>query len=328
MKNNVITYFVTGLMLMLLAPGCEQKQPTSTSTTGIAKMACDESFKNILEQEIEVFEYQYPEANIMPYYMDEASALDSLLHSDFDLIIISKDLTQTQRDYLKSRSRAYRSRKIAVDAVAVIVNNGNDIDLMSMDDLREIFTGKAMRWGDLYPTVNRNDSIKVVFDGNGSGVVHYIKDKFLPAGAKFGPNVYAQASSQDVFKAVEHNRNAIGFIGVSWITADMKGVEKTIDEKFNDLQNNNEVVAKDFTDKIRVLPLRGDGQAQGVKPYQVYINTGDYPLVRVIWAIDAAPSGTLEHGFYSFLTGVIGQKIILQTGILPAGEPVRVVETY
>lgn len=321
-------YTLTTLLaaaLVVVAASCSKSKPTNTSTMGIAKINCDESFRNILDQEIEVFEYTYPEASIMPRYMDEAAALDSLMHKHCDLIITSRDLTDDQRHNLKLQGRAYRSRKIAVDAVAIIVNNANDIPELSMQDLEDIFTGKVTRWGEVYPTTLKRDSIKVVFDDSGSGVMHYIKDKFLKGG-KWGPNVYAQHSTEEVFKVVEGRKNAIGFVGVSWISANMEGPERTIEDKVTELRDKNEVSAISFTDRIKVMSIRGYDQVRGYKPYQAYINDGSYPLFRVIWAIDASAGGTLDHGFYSFLTGVIGQKIILQTGILPAAEPVRTVE--
>ena len=320
-----ISLFVLASLLLVLT-ACHGGETTNTSTTGMAKIACDESFRNILDQEIEVFEYSYPDANIMPAYMDEAAALDSLLHKQVDLIITSRDLTDEQRDILSKQGRAYRSRKIAVDAVAIIVNKQNDIDELSMSDLRDIFSGKLVRWGEVFPTKLKRDSVMVVFDGSGSGVMHYMKDKFLNGGS-FGPNVFAQHSTDDVFRAVQAHKNAIGFIGVSWITADLKSNAITMEERILDLKNNNDVSVIDFTDRIKVMKVRADDKPQGCKPYQAYINDGSYPLFRTIWAIDASAGGTLDHGFYSFLTGVIGQKIILQTGILPAAEPVRYVET-
>ncbi len=258
--------------------------------------------------------------------MSESAALDSLLHKKVDLIITSRDLTDKQREILKNQGRAYRSRKIAVDGVAIIVNKANDIDELSLDDLKDIFTGKVTKWGKVSPSKTlKNEDIKIVFDGNGSGILHYMKAKFA-GGKDFTVQYYAQKSTDDVFKAVQSYKNAIGFIGVSWITADMKSNEQTLSKKIDDLNKDNEVTAIDFTDKIKVMPVRGDDQVKGVKPYQAYLNDGSYPLFRVIWAIDAAAGGTLDHGFYSFLTGVIGQKIILHTGVLPAAEPVRVVE--
>lgn len=316
---------VAVLVLALALGACGDRRPKSSSTRGLARIMCDESFQSVLEQEIAVFEYQYPEASIMPEYVNEHDALDSLMHGKVDLIITSCDLTPEQRKSLKKLGRGYRSKMIAVDAIAVIVNKNNDIDELSMEDLRDIFTGKVKRWGEVFPTKLKNDTIKVMFDGSGTGVVHYMKDKFLN-GASFGPNVYARGTSRDVFEAVETYKNVIGFIGVSWITSDLKSTEMPIAEKYEELKTKNEVSVIDFTDRIKVMSLRGDDKIQGVKPYQANIYSGDYPLVRSIWAIDASYNGMLDHGFFTFLTGVIGQKIILQTGILPAAEPVRYVE--
>lgn len=324
MKTRIDLLIAVALLAVVLA-ACGDQRPKSTSTRGLARIMCDESFQSVLEQEIEVFEYQYPEASIMPEYINEHDALDSLFQNKVDLIIISHDLTADQKKSLKKIGRAYRSRMIAVDAVAIIVNKQNDIEDLSIEDLRDIFTGKVKRWGEVFPSKLKNDSIKVMFDGSGTGVVNYMKEKFLN-GQKFGPNVYARGSSSDVFDAVETHKNVIGFIGVSWITGDLKSIEKPIAERYEDLQTKNEVSAIDFTDRIKVMPVRADDQIQAFKPYQAYINSGEYPLVRSIWAIDASYNGTLDHGFYTFLTGVIGQKIILQSGILPAAEPVRYVE--
>ena len=324
MRRNHLILLVAVLLASFLLTACGEK-PKSTSTRGIARLMCDESFQSVLEQEIAVFEYQYPEASIMPEYINEHDALDSLFKNKVDLIIISHDLTPDQKKSLKKLGRSFRTKMIAVDAIAVIVNQQNDIDDLSMEDLRDIFTGKVKRWGEVYPTKLKNDTIKVMFDGSGTGVVHYMKDKFLE-GKPFGPNVYARGSSREVFDAVEQYKNVIGFIGVSWITSDLKSAEIPIEQKYEELKTKNEVSVIDFTDRIKVMPLRDDDKLEPVKPYQAHIYSGDYPLVRSIWAIDASYSGMLEHGFFTFLTGVIGQKIILQTGILPAAEPVRCVE--
>ena len=325
-RRSVILPLVALVCLLAVVAGsCGDRRPRSTSTRGIARMMCDESFQSVLEQEIAVFEYQYPEASIMPEYINEHDALDSLFRKKVDLIIITHDLTADQKKSLKKTGRAYRTRMIAVDAVAVIVNKQNEIDNLSMEELRDIFQGKVKRWGEIYPTKLKNDSIKVMFDGSGSGVVRYMKETFLDGG-KLGPNVYARGSSPDVFKAVEEHKNVIGFIGVSWITSDLKSAEMPISQKYEELKTKNEVSMIDFTDRIKVVPVRANDKIESFKPYQAHIFSGDYPLVRTIWAVDASYNGTLEHGFFTFLTGVIGQKIILQTGILPASEPVRYVE--
>ena len=175
---------------------CGYNKPKSSSTRGIARIMCDESFESVLEQEIAVFEYQYPEASIMPDYINEHDALDSLFQNRVDLIIISHDLTPDQKKSLKKLGRGYRSKMIAVDAIAIIVNKQNDIAELSMEDLRDIFTGKVKRWGEVYPTKLKNDTIKVMFDGSGTGVVHYMKDKFLNGGIRLRQGGEGQGGNQ------------------------------------------------------------------------------------------------------------------------------------
>lgn len=310
-------------LLMLNACG---GQATNTSTKGIAKIYCEESFRNILDQEVEVFEYSYPDASIMVNYAGDNACIDSLMHRAADLVITTRDITPEQHEILAKQGRAHRSRAIAVDAVAIIVNNANDIEELSEDDLREIFDGRAKRWGDVFPTTLKRDSISVVLDGSGTGVMNFVKERYVPQGGKFAANVYAQRSTEDVFRAVQTRKNAIGFVGVSWINASLDSNATTIEQRVSSLINDDAPSAIDFTNRIKVMPLRGDSSVVARKPYQAYIFNGEYPLTRKVYAIDASAGGTLDHGFYSFLTGVVGQKIILQTGIVPAAEPVRLVE--
>ena len=39
------------------------EKKANSSTTGTTTMVCDASFQNIMQQEIDVFEYQYPDAH-------------------------------------------------------------------------------------------------------------------------------------------------------------------------------------------------------------------------------------------------------------------------
>ena len=113
---------------------------------------------------------------------------------------------------------------------------------------------------------------------------------------------------------------SIGVIGVSWITADMQSADtknRSMQEKVDALQKND-TSAIDFSERIKVLKIRRDNNPNAYKPYQLYIYEGSYPLYRSIYVTTTSPNGSLAHGFYSFLTGFIGQKIILGTGVMPA----------
>ncbi len=315
-KNINLICFISAGLLLMFADSCNKHKPTSTTTSGITKVYCDQSFENIMGQEVEVFEFTYPNASVVPFYTDESTVVDSLLKGGTDLAIIARDLTKDQKAYLKAKNGLVFSQRIAVDALALIVNKDNDIDEITMDELRDIFSGKVTRWGEVEPTKFKRDSIKIVFDNQGSSAVRFIRDSIL-GGKPFIKNVYAQKNSSEVFEAVKKSRNAIGIIGVSWITSDMQGKSESMEEKVKGLKEDD-AASLDFSNEIKVLKLRKAGETKGYKPYQAYIYSGQYPLYRSIYAICSSPRGTLSHGFYTFITGFVGQKIIQNTGVLPA----------
>lgn len=321
MKKTVFPIVALLLILSLSTISCDQRKETNSSTSGIASVACDESFENIMNQEVEVFEYTYPKANIIPYYIDEYAAIDSLMSLKTQLAITAHKLTQQQIDYLKSKNRTAFAQRFAVDAIALIVNKQNTIDEVTISDLRDILTGVSKTWHDVEPS--KLGKIQIVFDNQGSSTVRFMRDSILK-GKPFTKEVYAQKSNKDVFKVVEQNKNAIGIIGVSWVTADMKGESKSVAERTAALQKND-TTTLNFSDRVKVLKVRRDNQIEGFQPYQAYIYDGSYPLYRSMYVISIAAGGSLSHGFLSFLTGFIGQKIIQNTGVLPAAIQPRLV---
>lgn len=322
--NILRNILATGAVaIMALGVVSCDKKPQSTSTSGLAKVACDESFRNIMQQEIEVFEYIYPNANIMPYYVDEQAAVDSLLNmSGVKSIVITRELTEKEKKYLEDNKKHVKQQKIAVDAIALISNPKNDLEEpISRSDLAAILEGKITRWDQIGPS--KMGKIDVVFEHQASSTAKYMRDSLMN-GKPFGANVYAQKSAQEVFKVVSENPDALGIIGVSWISSDLSGRTPTTEELAKSLQVND-TTSLDFNDAVKVLKVRGDSALTAYKPYQAYIFDGSYPLYRSVYMISVAPGASLGHGFYSFVTGFQGQKLIQLTGILPATVRPRMV---
>lgn len=325
MKKLHITSFLLALTALLSGLTSCDKKTTNTSTSGLGTIVCDASFENIMNQEIDVFEYNtHGNASIIPYYTTEKACFDSLLDLRTKSIVVARELTTKEADYLKGQKKNPRSNRIAVDAIALIVNPDNPIEILSVSEIADILTGRVTRWDQIEPS--KMGDIQVVFDSEGSSTVSYMRDSVMH-GEKFGTNVFAQNSIMDVFKQVQMRKSAIGIIGVSWISADMRTRDLPREERIQSLQRQDTTVA-DFDTSIKVLKVRRDDSLRAFKPYQAYIYDGSYPLTRSIFMITTAVNGSLGHGFYSFVTGTIGQKIIQRTGILPARMQPRMVNLY
>lgn len=315
---------LSAMLILLAMAGCtkfKDQRTGNTSTSGLTTIVCDNSFENILQQEIEVYEYCYPKASVIPYYISEHAALDSLLQLKANLAVLTRELTPEQIKYLKGKRKTARTKRIAVDAIALIINKENNCDILSKKEISEILDGTLTEWNQISPS--KLGKINVLFDNEGSSTVAYMRDSLLN-GKPFGPQVYAQGSNQAVFEGVQKHRNAIGIIGVSWITSDLKNRAISTEDRVKASQASD-TTKLDFSDDIKVVKVRSDSSIHAFKPYQAYIYSGEYPLYRSIYMVCLSVPGTTAHGFFSFVTGVQGQKLIQMTGILPATVRPRMV---
>ncbi len=319
--NRYLSIILTVVVAVSLAACGGKGGKKADKPIKIATIACDDSFENIISQEIDVFEYLYRDMTIIPYYVNESAALDSLFSLKTRTAVVPRQLTAKEISYLKGKRRNVKQSKIAVDAIALIVNKENPTEILSMNEIAQILSGELTQWNDIEP--NKLGRIDVVFDHQGSSTVKYMKDSLLN-GRDFGANVFAQKSNAEVFKAVKERKNAIGIIGVSWISSDMKAPDMSREDRIEALERND-TTQMDFDSGIKVLKVRRDDDIRAYKPYQAYIYDGSYPLFRSIYMITTAANGSTGHAFYSFVTGFRGQKIIQMTGILPATIQPRMV---
>lgn len=329
MRRNLI-YLSVLTLCMLMASACGRyEKKENTATAGTFTMFCDDSFENIMEQEIDVFEYQYPDVHVLARYGTEAEAIDSITSLNTKTIVIPRELTQAEINRIKSKKNlpVVQSR-IAVDAIALIVNKDNPCDNISIGELSDILKGTTSNWMDLSPHFP-DKPIAVLFDNAGSSMVAYMRDSLIN-GEQLGPNSYAQGSIAAVLDGVRKDPKAIGVIGVSWLTPDLREAVP-IDTLASQLQDETSGASMDEINKqielsgVKVLGLRTVDNPYPYRPFQQNIYNGTYPLTRSIYMITCAPGGP-ARGFYSFVTGYIGQKLIMKTGVMPARMSVQVVE--
>lgn len=299
-------------LIFVMLSACKKKEErfTDTFTSGVISVAIDESFEPVMQQEIMVFEQVYPLAGIVPLYVDETEAFNLFLQDSVRLAITTRALSSDEIKSFENRKFFPKYVKIATDGIALIVNKENNDTLISVDQLAGILTGKISTWNQLYP--NREaDTIQVVFDHPNSSSVRYALDSICK-GVALSSNIYAQKSNPQVIDFVANHKNAIGIIGVSWIG------------------NRNDSTLLTFINNIHVMNVSRNPVAtpqNSYKPYQAYVALGDYPLTRNIYALLNDPRGALPSSFYTFLTGGRGQQIILKSGIVPATQPIRIVNT-
>ena len=299
------------LLLLLCLGSCRffKGDPyRNTPTTGRSTITVDETFRPIIESELDVFKNVYGYTELKANFVPENEAFNQLLKGDVELIVASRPLTKDETTVLNQKKIYPRQTKIATDAIALIVSPASPDTLITISQIKDILTGKLKEWNQINPS-SATGKIKVVFDNPQSGIVKYLVDSIC--GGKIDTtNVFALEFNRDVIEYTSTHPGVLGFIGGSWIS------------------NSSDSLHLSFHKKIKVVSVSESARPDtdnSYKPYQAYLVDRIYPLTRDIYIINAEPRNGLVTGFSSFVAGDKGQRIILKSGVLPAIAPTRVV---
>lgn len=275
-----------------------------TTTSGHIKIAVDESLKPLLDTELDTFEALYNRAHIDIIYTSEEEAMNLLLNDSVRLAVITRGLMASEMEMLKSRQLEPHEVAIAKEGIAAIFNKKNADSVISLPQLKDVLTGKISTWSQLRKGGSK-DTIQVVFDQPASGIVRYFKDSLKID--KLAPNCFALKSNPAVIDYISTRPNAIGLIGVSWVS------------------DSDDSTTNVFLNTVRIGGVARD-TGEYYQPYQAYIAQGQYPLTRNIIVINREGRTGLGSGFLAFMAGEKGQRIVLKAGLVPSTMPVRIVE--
>src|SRR6185369_4940315 len=243
---------------------------TDTPTSGDIVIVSDESYQPLISTEADTFMGIYRRAKVAVKYLPEADAFKELTTNDsIRLVVAARELNEYEKEYFKGRNLIPRVNKIAVDAVALVLNIDNPDSLFKYNQVKEIISGKISSWKQLN-TRSLLDSIIIVFDRNGSANTRYLKEKFLGANP-LPANCFATNSNADVVDYVSKNKNAIGVISMNWIS------------------DRDDAASNSFLKKIRVAEISPPDSSKDAgeffKPYQGYIALNQYPLIRNVYIL-------------------------------------------
>lgn len=263
-----------------------QKQE-ETTTSGSIEISIDEAYRPVMEQQLKVFDSSYPKAHIKETYTSEKQCFEDLYSGKSKLIIVSRDLGPEELAAYKAKGMKMRSLPIAMDALAVIVNNRSQDSFMTVGQLQQILLGKFARPYD------------IAIDNGQSSTSRFILDSLIP-GQQISSKTYSLKTEDAVVEYVANNQHALGLLGV------------------NALYDPNSGAAEgNFRKDVRVVALRNDSTLKFYQPYQAYLALFDYPLNRDLYFITSDNGRGLAAGFANFLCSERGQLLFNKARLVP-----------
>jgi phosphate transport system substrate-binding protein len=225
-------------------------------------------------------EYQkiHPQIQISVSGTGTGEGLKSLVDGVIDIAGASRDILPTERSRAIRENVTLRRHTVALDSLAVITHPDNPIKDLSIEELHDIYVGVYKNWKEL----GGHDRPIIAINRDSSSGTFEMWLELVLLGERYRKDAQTQPSSGGVAYAVGGNKNAIGYVGLGFLTS-----------------------------KVKVLTVNGVG------PELPNVASGAYPLSRELYMFTEDPTPERAGNFIEFMGSEAGRKIIESEGFLP-----------
>jgi phosphate transport system substrate-binding protein len=265
-------------------------------TIGSLNIVADESIKDIVEQEEQIFERNYSYAKLNITFSNEYDMFRKLVADSVHVIMTTRALTKEEIDHFNQKNIHPRQYAFAKGAIAFITNETQKDTAYRYEDILALLDQPSK--GKVFVIENAKSGISNV-------ILHLIDKPALPS------HFYALNSKKEVLDYIMGHDQAIGI--VDW----------------SDISDSDNPITEEILKSIHLVGISRpqDSIQHGfVKPFQYNLQDDIYPFTRELYLISTTGMNDVGMGFASFISGEIGQKIILKAGLLPKFQSERIIE--
>ncbi len=221
------------------------------------------------------------------------TGIAALINGTTDIATSSRKIKKKELDDAQKAGYYPEEFKVAVDALAVIVNPANPVKELTIDQLSGIFTGQITNWNEVG---GKNEKILVLSRERNSGTHMYFLEQVLRKGNEKGPEQFAPSvlmlpSSEAIINETSTSESAIGYDGLGYVTSKVKTI----------------AVAKKSGDPF-------------VPPSKETATNRTYPIWRFLYVYTGFKPKGETKAFIDFALSEKGQKIVEDMGFVPLGD--------
>lgn len=286
-------FALTGLLLSLVA--CSRSESSSTSTTTAGSAPGTDNKTNVTvkgsdtmvilgQRWAEHYMKLNPGMTIQVTGGGSGTGIAALINGSTDICESSRPMKDKEKDEVqKKRGAPAVETKVALDALAVYVNEKSPLQEISIPTLRKIYLGETKNWKEAGGPDHR---IVIYGRENNSGTYGYFKEHVLE-NKDFTPATQTLAGTSAVANAVKGDVFGIGYGGVAYLEG------------------------------VRALKVKKDDASPAVAPSLETAQDGTYPISRFLYLYTAGqPTGSIKR-FVDWVQGPDGQKVIGDVGYYP-----------
>ncbi|AKL97151.1 phosphate ABC transport system substrate binding protein PstS [Clostridium aceticum] len=268
--------------------GDQASNETNTSNdvdfSKLVQVRGSDTMVNLGQQWAEEFMDQYPEAQIAVTGGGSGTGIAAIINGTADMAQSSRKMKNEEMDQAKANGFELKEFITGTDGIAIAVHKDNEIESLTLENLKDIFTGEITNWKEVG---GKDAAITLYSRESNSGTYAFFKE-FVLKDEEYAAHSNLMPSTQAIVEGLKQDVNGIGYIGLAYLSGDIKAV-----------------------------PVAKEAGSEAILPSLQTVQGGSYPVARPLFVYTAGePTGVMKL-YMDFIMGTEGQRIVEEVGFIP-----------
>ncbi len=289
MKKWIALALTVALALTLVGCGgtteptdAAQEPGAGSELTGAINVEGSDTMVNLSQAWAEVFQTQNPGVMISLKGGGSGTGIAALINGTVDFANASREMKPEELTQAQGKGVTPVETEVAKDGIAVVVNPANPVTGLTMDQLGKVYRGEITNWKDVG---GPDKAIVLLSRDSSSGTYEYFKEEVVGKELEYAKEAKLLPSTQAIIDETKGNPEAIGYVGLGYVTPDVK-----------------------------VLEI--DGKAASVEGAL----DGSYVLSRGLYMYSNGEPADVMKAFIDWILSPEGQKVVEDQGFVPLAQ--------
>ena len=268
---------------LLATVGCGR----TTEDRGVIQIKGSDTEVNVAQRLAEVFMERHPEVSISVTGGGSGTGIAALINGQTDIANSSREMKPEEIERAQKLGINPVATIFARDRLALIVNQTNPVQSLTVEEIGNIYKGKTTHW----KTVGGPDEeISLYGRQSNSGTYIYFRDRVLKG--DYSLHMKMMNGNAQIVEGVKQDRAGIGYVGIAYVVQKGKVVKG-----------------------IRLLDIHQEAAGElSTPPETEKAGQGVNPMSRPLYQYtNGPPQGRLAK-FIEFELSPEGQELVTQEG--------------
>jgi len=277
MKINIFKVLSRALILGVISlnlVSCSNNTALAEGERKIISVSGSTSVGPIMEKLAEEYEMNNPGISIEINQVGSSAGIKDTINEVVELGMSSRELKDEEKLQVDETIIAY-------DGIAMIVNNNNSVENLSIEHIRDIYTGKITNWNQIEG--GENSPIVVISREDGSGTRDAFQEIIGFSPEELRVDALISNGNGGIKEIVAGNKNAIAFVSFEYLDDSIKALK---------------------VDNIEATPTE--------------VINRNYKISRAFLLLNKKGNETEKvENIKNFILSYEGQKIVLENSLIP-----------